>query len=310
LNLPKGFDCILLHLNPGVLKRFKKILKWFFLILLFLLVSIYIFIQTPFGQNWIVKQVTKRLSKDLQTKVTIAHVDFSLFNKMHLEGLMIEDRQGDTLLYAGDMKVRITDWFFFKKQAELKYVGLENAVIKFQRTDSVWRQQFLFDYFGSSGGSGKKKEGGLKLDLRKLELKNVSFLKKDAWMGEDMQIKVGSLDLDADKLSLSGNRFEVNSLLIKDPVVAIYKYDRKKPRRIRTAEELEQEVKKALGWNNQTIVKARTRRASQGWIILTDNTCSLPASMANGTMPVLKEIRFLLQCNYLPGKKADLKSKR
>ncbi|HRG84013.1 MAG TPA: hypothetical protein PLO99_15940, partial [Chitinophagaceae bacterium] len=201
--------------------------------------SIYIFIQTPFGQNWIVKQVTKRLSKDLQTKVTIAHVDFSLFNKMHLEGLMIEDRQGDTLLYAGDMKVRITDWFFFKKQAELKYVGLENAVIKFQRTDSVWRQQFLFDYFGSSGGSGKKKEGGLKLDLRKLELKNVSFLKKDAWMGEDMQIKVGSLDLDADKLSLSGNRFEVNSLLIKDPVVAINKYDRKKPRRIRTAEELE-----------------------------------------------------------------------
>ena len=39
------------------------------------------------------------------------------------------------------------------------------AIIKFQRTDSVWRQQFLLDYFGSSGGSGKKKEGGLKLDL-------------------------------------------------------------------------------------------------------------------------------------------------
>lgn len=255
LNLPKGFDCILLHLNPGGLKRFKKILKWFFLILLFLLVGIYIFIQTPFGQNWIAKQVTKRLSKDLQTRVSIAHVDFSLFNKMHLEGVLIEDRQGDTVLYAGDMKVRITDWFFFKKQAELKYVGLENAIIKFQRTDSVWRQQFLLDYFGSSGGSGKKKEGGLKLDLRKLELKNVSFLKRDGWMGEDMHIKVGSLDMDADKLSLSGNRFEVNSLLINNPVVAINKYDRRKPKKISTAAEIEAEVKRALGWNNHSVVK-------------------------------------------------------
>ncbi|MBK6827851.1 MAG: hypothetical protein IPG86_13750 [Chitinophagaceae bacterium] len=248
--------------------------------------GIYIFIQTPFGQNWIAKQVTKRLSKDLQTRVSIAHVDFSLFNKMHLEGVLIEDRQGDTVLYVGDMKVRITDWFFFKKQAELKYVGLENAIIKFQRTDSVWRQQFLLDYFGSSGGSGKKKEGGLKLDLRKLELKNVSFLKKDGWMGEDMHIKVGSLDLDADKLSLSGSRFEVNALLIKDPVVAIYKYDRKKPRKIRTAEELEQEIKKALGWNNQTIVKVANLAIING-TFSTDKRGQAPARLFRWATPAL-----------------------
>lgn len=71
----------------------------------------YIFIQSPWGQNWIVRQVTSRLSKDLQTKISIKRVDFSLFDKMHLEGLLLEDRAGDTLLYAGDMKVRITDWF-------------------------------------------------------------------------------------------------------------------------------------------------------------------------------------------------------
>ena len=66
---------------------------------------------------------------------------------MHLECLMVEDRKGDTLLYAGDLKVRITDFFFFKKNVELKYIGLDNALVKFQRTDSVWNQQFLFHYF-------------------------------------------------------------------------------------------------------------------------------------------------------------------
>ena len=107
----------------------------------------------------------------MQTKVTIGHVNFSLFNKMHLERVLIEDQKGDTLLYAGDVKVRITDWFFFKKEAELKYIGLEDAVIKFQRTDSVWRQQFFFDYFASSPtDSTKKKKAGIKFNPKKVEM--------------------------------------------------------------------------------------------------------------------------------------------
>jgi autotransporter translocation and assembly factor TamB len=102
-------------LNPLALKRFKKILKWFFLVLLFLILAAYIFVRTPYGQNWIGQQVTKKLSKSLNTKVTVKQVSFSLLNNMHLEGLMVEDRLGDTILYAGDAKVRITDWFVFKK---------------------------------------------------------------------------------------------------------------------------------------------------------------------------------------------------
>ena len=219
----------------------------------------YIFIQTPFGQNWIGKQVTKRLSRDLKTKVSIKHVDFSLFNKMHLEGVLLEDQKGDTILYAGDLKVRITDWFFFKKEAELKYIGLENALIKFQRTDSVWRQQFLLDYFSSSSDTVKK-NAGIRFNLKKVEFKNVTFLKKDAWLGEDLTIQMGSMNMDANMLSLSGNQYEINSLLLKDPIVSINKYSNLKPRQ---PDQLNgsnldpvEEIKKTLTWNNgQTVFK-------------------------------------------------------
>ncbi len=190
--------------------------------------GLYIFIQTDFGQNWIARQVTKRLSRDLQTKISIRHVDFALFNRMHLEGVLIEDKQGDTLLYAGNVKVRITDWFFFKKEAELKYIGLENAVIKLQRTDSVWRQQFILDYF-SSPSTGKKKKAGIQFNLKQVEMANVTFLKKDAWLGEDMTVHVGTLNMDANDISLSGSTFDINSLLIKDPIFTINNYNKLKP---------------------------------------------------------------------------------
>ena len=204
-------------------------MKWFFLSLLFLIVALYIFIQSPYGQNWIGRQVTKRLSYDLQTKISIQHVDFSLFNRMHLHGVLIADRSGDTLLYAGDVKVRITDWFFFKKEVDLKYIGLENAIVKFQRTDSVWRQQFFLDYFSSPSTGKKKKNAGIQLSLEKIELQNVAFVKKDDWLGQSMLMHVDTLRMDADKLSLSGNKFLINSLKVASPTVTLYNYTGLKP---------------------------------------------------------------------------------
>jgi hypothetical protein len=149
---------------------------------------------------------------------------------MHLEGVMIEDQKGDTLLYAGDMKVNITDWFFFKKEADLKYIGLEDALIKFQRTDSVWSQQFLFDYFSSPTTGKPKKKAGIVFNLKQVEFKNVHFFQKDAWMGQDMDIRIGGMKMDADQLSFSGSKYVIKDLSLKDPVIAMINYTRKKPR--------------------------------------------------------------------------------
>ena len=209
---------------------------WFFLSLLFIILAVYVFIQTPGGQNWIAKQVTKRLSRDLQTKVSIDHIDFALFNRMHLEGVLIEDRDRDTILYAGQVRVRITDWFFLKEKAQLKYIGLEDAIVKFQRTDSVWRQQFFFDYFSSPKTGTRKKSTGIEFDLKDIELKNVVFIKKDGWLGEDMIIHTGALTMSANDLSLSGNNYDINSLYMKDPMVSLSTYQGRKPKDTTTIE--------------------------------------------------------------------------
>ncbi len=176
---------------------------------------------------------------------------------MHLEGVLIEDRKGDTLLYAGDMKVRITDWFFLKKEAELKYIGLENALIKFQRTDSVWQQQFILDYFSSPSSGAKKKKAGIQLNLKQVDLNNVTFIKNDAWLGQDMTIQVGQMNMHADNLSLSGNSYEIKSLILVDPLVALYNYAKLKPASSLASlpalpqknETPLEEIKTALSWN-------------------------------------------------------------
>ncbi|MCZ2460075.1 MAG: translocation/assembly module TamB [Chitinophagales bacterium] len=211
------------------LKTFKKILLWFFISLIVILLALWGFIETPFGQNWIARQVTRHFSKEWKTKVSIQHIDLSLFNRMHLEGFMLEDQQGDTLVYAGDLQVRITDWFFFKRRPELKYVGLENALIKFQRTDSVWNNRFLLDYFSSPSSEKSSGKGGMSIDLKKISLKNVAFVKKDAWIGNDLELYVGNLQLEADQIDLKRNIAEISSLKLSDPIVALRNYNGNKP---------------------------------------------------------------------------------
>ncbi len=158
-----------------------------------------------------------RLSKDLQTKIEIKKVGFSLFNKMHLQGVLVEDQKHDTILYADIVNVRITDWFFLKKNVELKYIGLENAVIYMQRSDSVWRHQFIMDYF-STPASPKKKKGGIQLSLKQRDLDNVTFRQRDGWRGQDMTAAVGKFNLDARDLNFSKRVITINSLSLVDPV--------------------------------------------------------------------------------------------
>ena len=172
---------------------------------------------------------------------------------MNLEGVMIEDQQKDTLLSAGKMQVRITDWFFFKDKIILHYIELGDAVIHLNRTDSVWNYQYLVDYFsgGSSTGSDKK---GVELDFKKIKFNNVTFLKKDEWRGEDMQFQLTSMDLDADEIDLNTKKIEINSIDFSDPVFLIKNYTGKRPRSIKVINENEeitdeQKIDSLLKWN-------------------------------------------------------------
>lgn len=189
-----------------------------------LLIAVWVFLQTDWGQNWLARQVTAKLSKDLRTKISIKHVSVHFFNRMDLEGVYIEDQKQDTLLYAGAVKVRITDWFFFKDKADLEYIGLDDAVIHINRTGPDWNYAFLASYFASTDTVTVKKEAGIQFNLKKVVLNNVTFLKKDAWTGSDMTVKLGALDLDAEEISAGRKSVIIKNAVLTDPYFSTLSY--------------------------------------------------------------------------------------
>lgn len=200
-----------------------------FLSLLALVVLTSVLVNIPVIQNFLVDQATRRLSEQLRTRVAIDHVNIRLFNSLRLEGTLIEDRHKDTLLYAGVLQLRITDWFFFQDKPVVKFVGLEDADVNLirHRNDSVWNYQFIIDEFSAPPDTTlkpKKGGGGISLDLRKTDLRNVRINQIDAWVGEDMRVAAKRIYLDAKNIDLTLHNIDIQELTLDKPTFIISRY--------------------------------------------------------------------------------------
>jgi hypothetical protein len=151
---------------------------------------------------------------------------------MLLHDALIKDKNNDTLVYAGTVKVNITDWWFFKDQAQLKYIGIEDATVKIgRRADSVWNYQFLVDYFSGTPGTPAAKDSshGVQMDLKEVELARIHLQKHDAWRGEDMDLRLAGMRLEADTISFSDRVARIRSLLFSHPDFTLTDYKGLRP---------------------------------------------------------------------------------
>lgn len=160
--------------------------------LIALLLILWLALQTSFVQNWIIGQITRKLSKDLHTTVSIKKVDFDLFNQFLVEGLLIKDLKLDTLAYAGTVSIKVNNWFFFQDKINIKQLEVEKSFVHLWRKDSVWNSQFLLDYFGKDTST---QPSNLKFDLGKVYLTQCRFLIEDQWKGQDQDIRLGRVQL-------------------------------------------------------------------------------------------------------------------
>jgi len=150
---------------------------------------------------------------------------------MHLKGVLVEDRHKDTILSAGDVVVNVNDWFFLRKNIELKYIALYDAVIKLQRTDSVWRHEFLLDYFSSPASTQPKKQKPLNLALKNIDLKNILIKQHDGWLGQDITVSLASMRTDTRVVDFKQKLINLETLTINKPYFAIRDYNGNRPPR-------------------------------------------------------------------------------
>ena len=164
----------LCNLKPKGIKKRYKIIVLILAIILLLLVSPIILLNIGKVQRFVVDKVTEALETKMDTKVEIGGVKLRLFNKLDLSDIYIADQQGDTLLFAEDLRVNIAIIPLFKREVELREGILEDVsvhIVTFE--DGKSNLQFIFDAFKSP-----KKGNPFDFNLERIELINsrVSYI--------------------------------------------------------------------------------------------------------------------------------------
>jgi len=199
--------------------------------ILLIFAIIYLVLQIPAVQNEAARRVTKALSEELNTTVTLKNISIEFFDKLVLDEFYIEDLKGDTLLYSGQLKANINTSIpaLFRRQLEIEAITLSNGSFNIQRdsSEAVNNLGFIAEYFAKSDTtvlSDTSSQAPFHLNVKALYLNNLTFNRSDFFDGEDISVNVGKGEVLINELNLPESRLDVKSVTISNPFVDLRQY--------------------------------------------------------------------------------------
>ncbi len=206
-------------------KKIVKVLKvigWIILGILIFLFLLLLFIRSPWGQGIIVEKVVSHISNKTNTAVAIDKLFITFDGDIQLDGLYLEDKKGDTLVYSKSLEANLQLWSMIKGEGiaidALDWDGVRANII---RKDSIegYNFQFLVDAFVSTDTTSVQTDSTAKatpLILGKLNFKDLDVVFDDAVAGIDSRFKIGQLNADMEATNIEQMVFEASKLTLSN----------------------------------------------------------------------------------------------
>ena len=198
----------------NVLKILGRILGGILEWILFLLILFLFLIRSPQVQTYLGKKATQYLSKELNTKIDIERISIVFLDQIALDGIYIQDLNGDTLVYAKSIFVNISALGLANNKFVIDEIELDQGIVTINRDkqNGDYNYEFIADYF-SSGSTSKSKP--LDLKIRNLNLININ-LKYD-----DMRKDYSDFGMDFDHIHAKNLYAEIEDLHVVDEDVSL-----------------------------------------------------------------------------------------
>lgn len=202
----------------SVLKKIGRIVLKTVLVLLGVLILVVLLIQTAPVQNFLRGKAQNYLQKKLNTKVEIGKIYISFPKNILLERIYVEDRQKDTLLYSGELKVDLDMWKLFKSEFVINDISLKQVTATVNRVlpDTTYNFQFIIDAFASPQTTPATPDTStLKIQVKHVRLNDIRLRYNDAITGNDMKVVLSHFDTNIETFDPGHSIFEVPSATIK-----------------------------------------------------------------------------------------------
>lgn len=174
-----------------MLKSIKKSIKYLAILIGILVLTpsfFYVIIRIPEVQTFIVKRISGYFSDQIRSTISIGRLEYSFFNKLTINDLLIKDVNNDTMFYSRGITVGLRKLDFRNKiiilgQAELTEPSV--ALI----TDSTGMMNLKW-YLNLLGGKDSTSKGSRKsiVEVNQLSIKDGSFQLRNMNGGESKML--------------------------------------------------------------------------------------------------------------------------
>lgn len=199
--------------------------------LLFLALSLVL--QIPAVQSWLAKRVTSYLGKKMETTVTIDRLNIIFLDRLILEGFYVEGLEpGDTAIYSKRLfaNININPVRYFRHGLVIDEAQLDSAVVNIRKGEGAYQtniQVLLGRLFTPDTLAVQKEKKPFNLQVKKLSLRAVQFLKEDEVQGQRLSVFLEKGALVFDEFSLPDNLIHVRSVTLEQPHISVFAFPEK-----------------------------------------------------------------------------------
>lgn len=205
------------------MRRFLRIVLYVIGSILLLIILVIVFLQTPWGKSFVRQQAVKYLRNKLKTELVIAKLDYSIPDKILLEGVLLKDRRKDTLLAVQRLKINMDMFALIRGKVAVDDILLEGVSAHIYRPipDTVFNYNFIIEAFAgndTAAAPAKPKDAAaskpMDIDVAKVVLKDIRLRYDDATGGTYFSMNLGSLLLRPEKIDPGHMKFKVKELSV------------------------------------------------------------------------------------------------
>ncbi|MBD8487567.1 translocation/assembly module TamB domain-containing protein [Echinicola sp. CAU 1574] len=215
-----------------------KVLGVILLVLMVFIIGILLFVRSPWGQDVIVGKAVSYVKDKTQTEVSIDKLYVTFFGNLFLQGLYVEDQQGDTLVYSNRLETGVEILPLIKNGnihlTKLNWDGLKANVKRDEKTET-FNFDFLIAAFMSSDSASTIEEDTVQaqgaypeIELGPIKLTAFDLSYTDGVMGIDSRVELGELFLKMEEFDLNDMGFYIREFEFSNSSI-FYKQDKPFP---------------------------------------------------------------------------------
>ncbi|HSN50578.1 MAG TPA: hypothetical protein VLR52_05050, partial [Bacteroidales bacterium] len=193
-----------------MLKSIKKSFKYLMILFgIILLVPTFgsLILRIPEVQTFMVKRILSHFSEKLQSTMTLGRIEYSFFNKLLINDLLIKDQNNDTLIYSRKISAAINVLSLRGNTIRLGHIELvEPSIALITDSSGMMNLKWYLDLLGSPKDTTTKNDKKFSVSQIKINQGRFRLLNRT---GPETKIKI-----DFSNLLLSGVNGDIEDLKV------------------------------------------------------------------------------------------------